>query len=52
MPQMAPSLWLLIYLFMVMMIIMLMSNLFFHGRCYNQVDQPLKINKFMKFQWQ
>nr|QEJ81955.1 ATP synthase F0 subunit 8 [Metacrangonyx sp. n. DJ2019] len=52
MPQMAPSLWLIIYLFMVFMIFLVSDNLFF----FNKVILPVKsypiFNSTMSIMWQ
>nr|YP_007026846.1 ATP synthase F0 subunit 8 [Metacrangonyx ilvanus]CCI69549.1 ATP synthase F0 subunit 8 [Metacrangonyx ilvanus] len=51
MPQMAPSLWCVIYLFMCAMIIMNSNNLFFYSES-KSFKHSVKNNKFMNLMWQ
>nr|CCI69436.1 ATP synthase F0 subunit 8 [Metacrangonyx sp. 2 MDMBR-2012] len=51
MPQMAPSLWLVIYIFMFFMIVFFNNFLFFFNKSVSKVSYIYN-NKIMKFMWQ
>nr|YP_007026898.1 ATP synthase F0 subunit 8 [Metacrangonyx remyi]CCI69562.1 ATP synthase F0 subunit 8 [Metacrangonyx remyi] len=52
MPQMAPSSWLIIYLFMNMMIILISSNLFFFPQSKLTLKKAPSPNSIMSLMWQ
>nr|CCI69345.1 ATP synthase F0 subunit 8 [Metacrangonyx goulmimensis] len=52
MPQMAPSLWLMIYLFTWMMIYFISSNMYFINMNYMPPSKENFFNKSVKFLWQ
>nr|YP_007026820.1 ATP synthase F0 subunit 8 [Metacrangonyx dominicanus]CCI69358.1 ATP synthase F0 subunit 8 [Metacrangonyx dominicanus] len=52
MPQMAPSLWLIIYLFMSLTMILITNNLFFMVKKKENMKEIMKMNKTKKFLWQ
>nr|YP_007026807.1 ATP synthase F0 subunit 8 [Metacrangonyx repens]CCI69410.1 ATP synthase F0 subunit 8 [Metacrangonyx repens] len=52
MPQMAPSLWLIIYLIISFVILYMMSNMFFVNENKYAFDKTMKKNKYMKLMWQ
>nr|YP_007026885.1 ATP synthase F0 subunit 8 [Metacrangonyx panousei]CCI69462.1 ATP synthase F0 subunit 8 [Metacrangonyx panousei] len=52
MPQMAPSLWVFIYVFMCLMVFILKNNLFFLKDKKIELLKEQKFNKSMNYKWQ
>nr|YP_003084317.1 ATP synthase F0 subunit 8 [Metacrangonyx longipes]CAQ16857.1 ATP synthase F0 subunit 8 [Metacrangonyx longipes] len=52
MPQMAPSLWLLIYFFMCFMILLFMNKLFFIKKTVHKLEENKKLKVSKNFTWQ
>nr|CCI71914.1 ATP synthase F0 subunit 8 [Metacrangonyx longipes] len=52
MPQMAPSLWLLIYFFMCLMILLFMNKLFFIKSKVYKLKEAKKSKVSKNFMWQ
>nr|CCI69475.1 ATP synthase F0 subunit 8 [Metacrangonyx sp. 3 ssp. 1 MDMBR-2012] len=52
MPQMAPSMWLLIYVVMCMMILFFNKYLFFSSKSKINFSSASSTNKIMIFLWQ